>query len=122
MILGPDGAKLSKRHGAASVLQYREGLPARGAAQLPRALGWSHGDQEIFSLDEMRRSSNRGRQQVGIGIQSGQARVAQPAAHHAAAPVRCSARSWAGISSASVSQSAEGAPLEAVIEAQRERS
>ncbi len=55
MILGPDGTKLSKRHGAVSVLQYREEgyLPAALLNYLAR-LGWSHGDQEIFTLDEMR--------------------------------------------------------------------
>jgi glutamyl-tRNA synthetase len=54
MILGPDGAKLSKRHGAVSVLQYREDgfLPEALLNYLVR-LGWSHGDQEVFSLDEM---------------------------------------------------------------------
>jgi glutamyl-tRNA synthetase len=54
MILGPDGTKLSKRHGAVSVLQYREEgyLPEALLNYLAR-LGWSHGDQEIFSLDEM---------------------------------------------------------------------
>jgi glutamyl-tRNA synthetase len=54
MILGPDGAKLSKRHGAVSVLQYREEgyLPAALLNYLVR-LGWSHGDQEIFTLEEM---------------------------------------------------------------------
>ena len=54
MILGPDGAKLSKRHGAVSVLQYREEgfLPEALLNYLVR-LGWSHGDQEIFSLEEM---------------------------------------------------------------------
>ncbi|MBS0394689.1 MAG: glutamate--tRNA ligase [Proteobacteria bacterium] len=54
MILGPDGTKLSKRHGAVSVLQYRdEGfLPVALLNYLGR-LGWSHGDQEIFSLAEM---------------------------------------------------------------------
>lgn len=54
MILGPDGAKLSKRHGAVSVLQYREDgfLPEALLNYLVR-LGWSHGDQEIFSIDEM---------------------------------------------------------------------
>ncbi|MEO6139045.1 MAG: glutamate--tRNA ligase family protein, partial [Luteimonas sp.] len=55
MILDPDGAKLSKRTGAADVMQYRD------AGYLPHALlnylvrlGWSHGDQEIFSIDEMK--------------------------------------------------------------------
>ncbi|MBK6597869.1 MAG: glutamate--tRNA ligase [Proteobacteria bacterium] len=54
MILGPDGAKLSKRHGAVSVLQYQEEgyLPDALLNYLVR-LGWSHGDQEIFSRDEM---------------------------------------------------------------------
>ncbi|MFO1377627.1 MAG: glutamate--tRNA ligase [Steroidobacteraceae bacterium] len=55
MILGPDGAKLSKRHGAVSVLQYREQgfLPEALLNYLVR-LGWSHGDQELFSLEELR--------------------------------------------------------------------
>ncbi|QQS54171.1 MAG: glutamate--tRNA ligase [Candidatus Competibacteraceae bacterium] len=54
MILGPDGQKLSKRHGAASVMEYRDMgyLPEAVLNYLVR-LGWSHGDQEIFSLDEM---------------------------------------------------------------------
>ena len=54
MILDPEGAKLSKRTGAADVMQYRD------AGYLPHALlnylvrlGWSHGDQEIFSIEEM---------------------------------------------------------------------
>ena len=54
MILGPDGTKLSKRHGAVSVMQYREDgfLPEAVINYLVR-LGWSHGDQEIFGRDEM---------------------------------------------------------------------
>jgi len=54
MILGPDGTKLSKRHGAVSVLQYRDDgfLPEAVLNYLVR-LGWSHGDQEIFSIEEM---------------------------------------------------------------------
>ncbi len=54
MILGPDGAKLSKRHGAVSVLQYRDDgfLPEAVLNYLVR-LGWSHGDQEFFTLEEM---------------------------------------------------------------------
>lgn len=54
MILGDDGKKLSKRHGASSVLAFRD------AGYLPQAvlnyllrLGWSYGDQEVFSLKEM---------------------------------------------------------------------
>ena len=54
MILGDDGKKLSKRHGAVSVMQYRDDgfLPQALLNYLVR-LGWSHGDQEIFSLEEM---------------------------------------------------------------------
>lgn len=54
MILGDDGKKLSKRHGAVSVMQYRDDgyLPQAVLNYLVR-LGWSYGDQEIFSLEEM---------------------------------------------------------------------
>ena len=54
MILGPDGAKLSKRHGAVDIREYREQgyLPEALLNYLVR-LGWSHGDQEVFSVDEM---------------------------------------------------------------------
>jgi glutamyl-tRNA synthetase len=54
MILGPDGAKLSKRHGAVSVLEYQEQgyLPDALLNYLVR-LGWSHGDQEFFTREEM---------------------------------------------------------------------
>ncbi|MCX7088797.1 MAG: glutamate--tRNA ligase [Methylococcales bacterium] len=54
MILGSDGARLSKRHGAVSVMQYRDDgyLPEALLNYLIR-LGWSHGDQELFSRDEM---------------------------------------------------------------------
>ncbi|HEX7046825.1 MAG TPA: glutamate--tRNA ligase [Gammaproteobacteria bacterium] len=54
MILGPDGAKLSKRHGAVSVMEYRNDgfLPEAVRNYLVR-LGWAHGDQEIFSTEEM---------------------------------------------------------------------
>lgn len=54
MILGADGARLSKRHGAVSVMQFRDDgyLPEALLNYLVR-LGWSHGDQEVFSLAEM---------------------------------------------------------------------
>src|ERR1700733_5161343 len=56
MILGTDGKRLSKRHGAVSVLQYKEEgfLPEALLNYLVR-LGWSYGDQEIFSREEMMR-------------------------------------------------------------------
>jgi glutamyl-tRNA synthetase len=54
MILGADGAKLSKRHGAVSVLQYRdEGFLPEALLNYLVRLGWSHGDQEIFSVAQM---------------------------------------------------------------------
>ena len=54
MILGDDGAKLSKRHGAVSVMQYRdEGYLPNALLNYIVRLGWSNGDQEIFSMEEM---------------------------------------------------------------------
>lgn len=54
MILGDDGAKLSKRHGAVSVMQFRdEGYLPEALKNYLVRLGWSHGDQEIFSEKEM---------------------------------------------------------------------
>ncbi len=54
LILGPDGEKLSKRHGTVSVMQFREdGLLPEALLNYLVRLGWSHGDQEIFSVDEM---------------------------------------------------------------------
>lgn len=54
MILGPDGQKLSKRHGAVSVMQYRyDGYLPHALLNYLVRLGWSHGDQEIFSREEM---------------------------------------------------------------------
>jgi glutamyl-tRNA synthetase len=54
MILGPDGDKLSKRHGAVSVTQYEDAgyLPEAMINYLSR-LGWSHGDDEIFSREQL---------------------------------------------------------------------
>jgi len=54
MILGPDGAKLSKRHGAVDIRDYRsQGYLPEAMLNYIVRLGWSHGDQEVFSLDEM---------------------------------------------------------------------
>ncbi|HEX8873772.1 MAG TPA: glutamate--tRNA ligase [Nitrosospira sp.] len=54
MILGADGERLSKRHGAVSVMQYHEDgyLPEALVNYLAR-LGWSHGDEEIFSREQL---------------------------------------------------------------------
>ena len=54
MILGSDGKRMSKRHGAVSVMQYRtEGFLPEALLNYLVRLGWSHGDQEVFSVDEM---------------------------------------------------------------------
>jgi len=54
MILGPDGQRLSKRHGAVSVMEYRnEGYTPEALLNYLVRLGWSHGDQELFSRAEM---------------------------------------------------------------------
>src|SRR5688572_3852597 len=54
MILGHDGARLSKRHGAVNVMQYRDDgyLPEAMLNYLAR-LGWSHGDEEIFPREQL---------------------------------------------------------------------
>lgn len=54
MILGEDGKRLSKRHGAVSVMQYRDaGYLSQAVVNYLLRLGWSHGDQEIFTREEM---------------------------------------------------------------------
>jgi len=54
MINGSDGKKLSKRHGAISVLEYREmGFLPEALLNYLARLGWAHGDQEIFTMDEL---------------------------------------------------------------------
>ena len=54
LILGEDGQRLSKRHGAISVLEYRDmGILPEALLNYLVRLGWSYGDQEIFDIDEM---------------------------------------------------------------------
>ena len=54
MVMGPDGQKLSKRHGATSVFAYRDlGYFPEALLNYLVRLGWSHGDQEIFSKQDM---------------------------------------------------------------------
>lgn len=54
MILGSDGKRLSKRHGAVSVMQYRdEGFLPEALLNYLVRLGWSYGDQEVFSIPEL---------------------------------------------------------------------
>lgn len=54
MILGPDRQKLSKRHGARAVVEYeQEGLLPHALVNCLARLGWSHGDQELFTMQEL---------------------------------------------------------------------
>ncbi len=54
MILGPDRGKLSKRHGATSVLEYRDrGILPDALVNFLVRLGWAHGDEEVFSRDDL---------------------------------------------------------------------
>jgi glutamyl-tRNA synthetase len=54
MMLAPDGQKLSKRHGAVSVGDYRErGIPAIGLMNYLVRFGWAYGDQELFSMPDL---------------------------------------------------------------------
>lgn len=54
LILGPDGSRLSKRHGATSVGAYRDmGLLPEALVNYLARLGWAHGDQEVFSKEEL---------------------------------------------------------------------
>lgn len=55
MILGDDGKRMSKRHGAVSVMQYQaDGIMPEALLNYLARLGWSHGDQELFSMEELR--------------------------------------------------------------------
>lgn len=56
LIHGPDGKKLSKRHGATGIEEYQAmGYPAAGMRNYLTRLGWAHGDAEIFSSEEAKR-------------------------------------------------------------------
>ena len=59
LIHGPDGKKLSKRHGATGVEEYQAmGYPAAGMRNYLTRLGWAHGDAEIFSTEEAKKMFN----------------------------------------------------------------
>ena len=88
LILGPDKKRLSKRHGATSVMEYaRQGYLPEAMVNFLALLGWSPGgDQELFTRDELvARVHARGHQRRQRGVQPGEARLVQPAAHRAAA-------------------------------------
>ena len=123
MILGPDGTKLSKRHGAVSVLYYREeGYMPEALLNYLARLGWSHGDQEIFTMDEMRRlfdiaDVNKSASAINpdkLAWISQQHMMRLPAARIASELRWQFERLGVDV--------AQGPPLEAVVETQRERS
>jgi glutamyl-tRNA synthetase len=59
MVLGPDKKRLSKRHGARSVLEYRDmGILPQALINFLVRLGWSCGDQEFFTVDELKEKFN----------------------------------------------------------------
>lgn len=59
MILGPDRQKLSKRHGARAVIEYeRDGMLPEALVSYLARLGWSHGDQELFNMEELKKYFN----------------------------------------------------------------
>ncbi len=68
LILGPDGKRLSKRHGATSVGAYlKAGYLAEGLVNYLVRLGWAHGDEELFSVDDLLRIFSL----EGIGLAAG---------------------------------------------------
>ena len=86
LILGPDKRRLSKRHGATSVMEYsRQGYLPEAMVNFLALLGWSPGnDQELFTRDELvGRLLARGHRREQRGLQPREARVVQRAAHRA---------------------------------------
>ena len=85
MILGSDGKPLSKRHGAVSVLQYRDdGYLREALLNYLARLGWSHGDQEVFSMKELiEKFDIADIRQGGRDLRSGEAPVARSTLYEA---------------------------------------
>ena len=110
LILGPDKQRLSKRHGATSVMEYqRQGFLPEAMVNFLALLGWSPGnDRELFTRDELvQRVHARGHQRRQRRLQPREARLVQPPAHRADAGAtnsrpassRCSARPGCGATS-----------------------
>ena len=94
LILGPDKKRLSKRHGATSVMEYHAPrLPARGDGELPGAARLVAGrrPRAVHARRAGRALHARGHQRRQRRVQSREARLVQPAAHHAAAAGRACA-------------------------------
>ncbi len=123
MILGPDGTKLSKRHGAVSVLEYeRDGFLPEALLNYLARLGWSHGDQELFTLDEMIakfdiHDVNKSASALNLDkmLWTNQQHIIKADAHRLASFLATQLERL-GIDPAS------GPPLTTIVEAQRERA
>ena len=92
-VLGEDGQKLSKRHGAVSVMQYEElGYLPEAMVNFLARLGWAHGDAEIFGRDELVQWFDLDEHQpVAVAVRHRQARVGESGAHEAPAGRRARA-------------------------------
>jgi glutamyl-tRNA synthetase len=123
MILGADGAKLSKRHGAVSVLQYQEEgyLPDALLNYLVR-LGWSHGDQEVFTRDEMIAAFDIKDVNKSASAFNAEKLLWLNQQHMMRAPVKTLAAALRLQLSALGIDSADQSLLEGVVNAQRERA
>ncbi len=123
MILGADGAKLSKRHGAVSVLQYQEEgyLPDALLNYLVR-LGWSHGDQEVFTRQEMIAAFDIGAVNKAAAAFNGEKLLWLNQQHMMKAPVSALAAGLRDQLARLGIECADQALLEGVANAQRERA
>jgi glutamyl-tRNA synthetase len=123
MILGADGTKLSKRHGAVSVLDYRdEGFLPEALLNYLARLGWSHGDQELFSIEEMIRLFDISDVNKSASAFDGEKLKWLNQQHlMRAAPARIAAPLRRQLANLGV-EANDGARLEAIIVAQRERA
>mgnify|MGYP003851995579 CR=1 FL=1 len=123
MILGADGSKLSKRHGAVDIREYRSAgyLPAAMLNYLAR-LGWSHGDQEIFSIDQMIELFDVKDVNQSASTFNPQKLLWLNQQHIIAAPAPTLGAALAPFLVAEGVNVSDGPPLEAVVEAFRQRS
>ncbi len=123
MILGPDGRKLSKRHGATSVMQYRDDgiLPEALRNYLVR-LGWSHGDQEIFTVEEMIAAFDIAHLQKGAAAINPDKLLWLNQHYIKAAPAAVTADRLCPHLERAGLDPAAGPPVETVVEALRERA
>jgi glutamyl-tRNA synthetase len=96
LIHGPDGAKLSKRHGALGVEAYREmGYTPEGMRNYLARLGWSHGDDEFFSTEQASRGSTcQPLEKARPGSTSSSSRILTAAICARCPMRRCSGRRW----------------------------